>query len=157
MPEPREYLIVKNLQAALLGIVVAAGYHYSLATLAVKLDPNQKVEDLLGASAKRPFYILEVTPDEWVYHPSMLVTVTLPVTIHAIHDSDPLDDDSWLLVYQRLCADIEQAIGADIQRDGLAIDTRIETREFQSFGGSQVWAMVKTKIAVRRTYGNPNG
>jgi hypothetical protein len=157
MSEPTEFLIVQNLQAALQAISVAGGYHHDLAALAVKLDPNQDVEALLGEEKKRPFIVLELTPDEWTYAPSKMVGVQMPATIHFVNDSDPTDDDSWLREYLCLCADAEQALAVDISRGGRAVDTRIDSREFQSFGGAQVWAMVKTRILVRRQYGSPNG
>jgi hypothetical protein len=157
MSEPTELLIVQNLQAALQGISVAAGYHYDVASLAVKLDPNQRVEDLLGETAARPFYVLELTPDEWEYSPSKMVLVRMPATIHAVHVADTTDDAAWLQTYLRLCADVEQAIAVDISRGGRAIDTRITSRDFHSFGGGEVWARVQTTTSVRRNYGVPNG
>ena len=156
MTEPIEFLIVQNLQAALQAISVAGGYHHDVAALAVKLDPDQDVEALLGEQKKRPFLVIELTPDEWEYSPSKMVTLRLPAVIHFVNDSDPTNDSSWLQTYLRLCADVEQAIAVDIARGGRAIDTRVTTREFQSFGGGQVWAMVKATISVRRIYGAPN-
>lgn len=159
MAEPREYLIVQNLQAALLAITVAGGYHYDVAALAVKLDPNHGVEALIGPQKKRPFYVIELNPDAFAYSPSKLVTVTMPIRLHAVHDSDPTDDNSWLLTYLRLCADLEQAIAVDIQRGGLAIDTRIVSREFRVYDDDTalVWASAAIEIPVRRLYGTPNG
>ncbi len=157
MPEPIEYRIVQNLQAALLAISVAGGYHYDVAALAVKLDANQSVEDLIGDAALRPFYILEALPDQFVYQPASRVRIAMPVTVHAVHDSDATVDESWVRTYFRLCADIEQAVAVDITRGGLATDTRIAAREFRTFNGSQVWAMVKGSVNVPRVYGAPNG
>ena len=157
VPEPIEYRIVQNLQAALLAITVAGGYHYDVAALAVKMDANHAVTDLIGDSALRPFYILEVAPDALVYQPSNRVRVEMPVQIHAIHDSDVTVDEDWVKVYYRLCADIEKAIAVDITRGALATDTRVQTREFQTFNGAQVWATVKAEIRVPRLYGAPNG
>lgn len=156
MPEPREFLIVKNLQAALQGISVANGYHNDLAAIAVKLDPNVDVEFLLGEQKLRPFVVLELTPDEFAYSPSMMVDVRMPAIVHFVNDSDPEDDDSWLREFLRGCADVEQALTGDISRGGRAVDTRITSREFQSYGGGQVWAIVRTSILVRRSYGAPN-
>lgn len=156
MAESIEFQIVKDLQAALLGIAIAAGFHSDLQALAVKLDPDQNVEDLIGAEAKRPFVILELTPDEFTYQPALVTTITMPLTIHVVSDFDPTDDDSFLRTYLRGCADVEQAIAADVSRGGLAVDTRILSREFQKFEAAQVWAMVKTEVRVRRRYGAPN-
>jgi hypothetical protein len=157
MADPIEFRIVKNLQAALQAISIAGGYHYDLAALTVKLDPNQDVEALLTDETKRPFYVLELGTIASEYRPSMRTRITLPVTVHAVQDSDPASDDSWLKTYLNLCADAEQAIAQDISRGGLAVDTRVQAREFQAFGGRQVWAMVKAEILIERTYGLPNG
>jgi hypothetical protein len=157
VPEPTEFLVLQNLQAALQAISVAGGYHHDVGAFAVKLDPNVDVEALLGDQKLRPFFILELTPDAWEYSPSSMVVVRVPATIHAVNDADVTNDSAWIREYLRLCADVEQAIGGDISRGGRAIDTRITTREFRSYDGGQVWARVETRISVRRTYGAPNG
>lgn len=157
MPEPTEFLVVQNLRDALQGITVADGYHYDLAALAVKLDPNHGVEQLLGDEKKRPFAVIELTPDAFEYSPSLMVTVRMPMTIHLVHEANLEDDDNWLRTYLRLCADGERAIATDIQRGGRAIDTRILSREFESYGGSQVWAQLHVVAMVRRAYGSPDG
>jgi hypothetical protein len=157
MSEPTEFLIVQQLQAALLAISVATGYHHDLDALAVKLDPNQNVEALIGETALRPFIVLELTPDVFQYQAAMRTRLTLPITIHAIHDADTTDDEALLRTYLRLCADVEQALTQDISRGGRAVDTRILTRKLQALDGRQVWAMVDTEITVIRGYGVPNG
>lgn len=157
MADPIELRIVQNLQLALQGIAVAGGYHYDLAALAVKLDPNVDVEALIASQALRPFLILELAPDSFSYSASMMTSIELPATIHFVQDSDPTDDADWLRTYLQLCADAEQALAVDISRGGLAMDTRITSREYHAFGDSQVWALVKTVISVRRQYGRPNG
>lgn len=159
MSDPIEYRIVVSLKAALQTIAIAAGYHHDVGALAVKMDANHSVEDLIGDSKLRPFFILEVSPDVFAeYQPAKLVRIRMPVIIHAVHDSDVTVDEDWVQTYYELCADIEQAIAQDITRGGLATDTRILTREFATFNGAQVWAMAKTEIRVgRRVYGLPNG
>ena len=157
MPDPIEYQVVRSLQTALLAIAVVGGYHYDVAALAVKLDANSDVEQLVGESKLRPFYILEVSPDAFAYKPANRVDVTLPIVIHAIHDSDATVDEDWWRTYFRLCADAEQAITQDIRRGGLATDTRILSRQAQTFNGRQVWAMVTGEVRIPRVYGAPNG
>lgn len=157
MPDPIEYQVVRNLQAALKAIEVASGYHTNIPGFAIKLDPNSSIEDLVGTLKQRPFIILEVSPDAFAYEPAKLARLTLPATVHAIADVDLTIDESWTRVFYQLCADIEQAVAVDITRGGLAVDTRILSRRFQTFNGQQVWAMVDLQITVRRTYGLPNG
>jgi len=155
--EPLEFRIVQNLQAALRSISVANGYHHDFQALAVKLDPNQDVESLIGDEALRPFLILALSPDAYDYFPAEQIRLRMPFIIHAINNTDPKEDDSKLKSYLRLCADIEKAIAVDITRDALATDTRIFEREMHEFDGQQVWAMVKGEIREHRTYGAPNG
>lgn len=157
MPDPTEYQVVRSLQTALLAIAVASGYHYDVAALAVKLDANSDVESLVGDSPLRPFYVLEVLPDSFTYKPANRVDVVLPIAIHAIHGSDPTVDEDWWRTYFRLCADAEQALTQDLRRGGLATDTRILSRQAQTFNGSQVWAVLSGEVQIPRIYGAPNG
>ena len=158
--EPREYLILRNLQQALLAIAVASGYHYDVKALAVKLDPNHNVEDLIAPEGPRPFVILELRAERWVYYPANVMNLVLPWTIHWVHDSDPTIDEDRVRMFFRGCADVEAAIVPATGRGGLAIDTRIVNRELQKNGpddGSQVWAAIDLEIKLERTYGQPNG
>ena len=155
--QPLELRIAQNLQTALRSISIANGYHHDFAALAVKLDPNQDVESLIGAEALRPFLILALSPDVYDYFPAKQIRVLMPFVIHAVNNTDPKEDDSKMANYLRLCADVETAVAVDITRGNLVTDTRIFEREMHEFDGQQVWAMVKGEIRVHRTYGEPNG
>lgn len=158
MPEPSEYLIVRNLQTALLAIAVASGYHFGVAALTVKLDPNHDVESLIAPDGPRPFVIIEVKPDTWEYtHANRIARLVLPMTIHWVSDSDPTVDESRLQTYFQGCSDVERAIAKDISRGGLAIDTRILTRTYDTVvDGKQIWAQVHIEISTKRIYGQPD-
>jgi hypothetical protein len=157
VPEPITFRVVQNLQAALEAISIVGGYFHDVAQTAVKLDPNVNVETLIGDQRLRPFVIIEVGPEPFEYQPAKRLKQRIPIVIHAVHDSDPADDSSWLKTFTRLCADVEQAITKDISRGGVASDTRVVTTEFKSFDGQLVWAFVSIEIVVHRTYGAPNG
>ena len=159
MSEPLEFRIIQNLQTALRAISVANGYHHDIAAFAVKLDPDQDVESLIpGDEALRPFMILALSPDAYEYvEKPIRILLRMPFIIHVVHNTDPKVDDSKLLTYLRLCADVETAIAIDIERGALATDTRIFEREMHELAGQQVWAMVKGEIREHRTYGAPNG
>ena len=158
MNEPLEFRIIQNLQTALRAISVANGYHHDIAALAVKLDPDQDVESLIGDEALRPFLILALSPDAYEYvEKPVRILLRMPFIIHVINNTDPKEDDSKLQTYLRLCADVETAIAIDIERGDLATDTRIFEREMHELEGQQVWAMVKGEIREHRTYGAPNG
>lgn len=156
--DPREYQIIRNLQAALQAISVAGGYHFDVTAVAVKLDPNHKVEDLIAPDGPRPFIIVELTAERWQYFPASELKLVVPVTIHWVSDSVPTVDESRMQTYFKGCADVEQAIALDTGRGGLATDTRIVRRTFDTaVDGSQVWALLDAAITVNRTYGQPNG
>lgn len=158
MADPIEYRIVRNLQTALRGISSAGGYHHDVAALAVKLDANSSVEDLIGDSALRPFFILELPPDVFAeYQGAKRLRILMPFVVHAVTDSDATVDEDWVKTFYELCADVEQAMAVDITRGGLATDTRVLKREFQTYNGRQVWAMVNGEIRVPRVFGLPNG
>lgn len=155
--DPIEYQIVRNLQTALQAISVAGGYHFDVVATAVKLDPNHKVDDLIAPGGPRPFVILELTPERWTYFPASQLKLALPLTIHWVSDSTPTADDSRMQTYLKGCADIEQAMAVDVTRGGLAVDTRIVRRTFDTaVDGAQVWAMIDVVINLHRTYGSPN-
>ena len=159
MLEPTEYRILANLQAALQQITVGGGYHYDVHGTAVKLDPNQDVEALIEPGAPRPFIVIEVLAEDWDYFdkPDGLL-LSLPMTIHWVHDTSPDQDVSRMQTYFRGCADVEKAITVDRGRGGLATETLIRKRAFEAaVDGSQVWAMVDITIKLYRTYGQPNG
>lgn len=167
MPEPIEYRVFLDLQAALRQIAIHNGYFHDVAGTAVKLDPNQGVEELVNPDGLRPFIVIEKKPERWEYSGSQdevggvlrdQFLLTLPVVIHWINASDPTIDESRMQTFFRGCADIEQAIGMDRERGGLAVETRIVQRTYdEAFDSAQVWAMVEAEIKIYRTFGLPNG
>ena len=161
MSEPIEYRIVRNLQAALQGLTRAGGYHYDVPAVAVKLDPNHGVEELIGtpdAPGPRPFIVLEIVPEKFEYFPTGDIKLRMPFVVHWVSDSIPTDDESRLLTFYRGCADVEQAIAVDGSRGGLAADTRVGKRTFDTaVDGAQVWAQIEIEILQHRTFGRPNG
>lgn len=157
MPEPNEYLALVALQTALKAMAVADGYHFDVAGLAVKLDPDVDVASIVPPGGNRPFVILEVKPDSAEYQPAKQLRLTLPVTVHWIADSEPTDDASRLLTFFRGCADVERAIGGDITLGGTVTYTGIVRRTFDtSVDGAQVWAQIDVQLRVHRTYGAPD-
>lgn len=159
--EPREYLIVRNVQSALLAMTLAGGYHYSVQAAAVKLNPDVDVETLVGETAVRPFVLLEVLPDAWVIGGTSKnrAEIKMPVRIHWVNEFTEETDEARQLMYFRGIADVERAIVLDITRGNLAFDTRIVSRALHKDpegDGAQVWAMVDTIITVMREYGQPD-
>ncbi len=157
MPEPVDFLVVTNLQTALRAIAVASGYHYDVTSAAVKLDPNQAVEDLVRPDGLRPFVLLEPKPATWDYGFDRQVTRWVPLTIHWVHDADPTDDTSRLKTFYRGCADVEKAVAADLTRGGYGKDTQIVEQVYdEGRDGSQVWARTEVRVLLERQFGSPN-
>lgn len=170
MPEPIEYRIVRDLQAALQAMHIAAGYFYSLPAVGVKFDPNVDVELLTDVSqGVRPFALIQVAPETWAYSPASQLKLRMPVTVHWLHDAHPAEDvaigepmppsdEDRIQLFFRGCADVERAVAVDISRGGLATDTRIVKRTMNPEIDSQlVHAMVDLEILLHRTYGQPTG
>ena len=161
--DPIEFRIVKSLQAALKTISTASGYHYTVQGLAVKLDPEHKVEELIpGADPPfgppRPWMVLDVSASaSYGYFPSNQRRGDMPFTLHIIHDSDVVDDDAKLKTFFRLVADGEQALAVDIARGGLAVDTVITGRTMRDNEGQEVWAQLVGHVRYHSEYGKPNG
>lgn len=161
--DPIEFRIVQSIQTALKGIKTADGYHHTVKGWAVKLDPEHKVEDLIGGAndpigPPRPFIVLELpAAEEFQYFPSNQIRLAKPFVVHAINNSDPTEDDAKLRAFHRLCADVETAIAVDITRGGLAVDTRILGRQMREHDGQEIWAQVAVQVNLHRTYGAPNG
>lgn len=155
MPEPRDFRILQSLQAALQAISADDGYFHTVQSVAVKLDPNADVEDLIGQSAVRPFALLEIAHQPFTYQPSFRVSYDIDVKVHFVTDSDVTNDDSFLKTITRLWADVETAVTQDVTRGGDATDTRIGAPDFRSFDGGLAWAIVPLVIRVNRSYGAP--
>ncbi len=157
--EPREYQIVRNVQAALLSMTLAGGYHFSVQAAAVKLNADVDVDALVGETALRPFLILEVFPETWEYALHGVVALRLPLRVHWAHEIDEVTDEARMQMFFRGCADIERALAVDVSRGGLANDTRVISRQLHrrpDGDGAEVWAMVDLEIRTRRTYGQPD-
>lgn len=153
---PIEFAIILNLQTALQAIDKADGYHHTLNSASVKLDPNGAIEQLRQSSGVRPYVLVEFSEDAFDLgeKPDGL-RLELPLSVHWIHESDSADDASMLRKFFEGCADVEKAIMVDRDRGGRASDTRMTTRRF-NFEGSEVWAEIGVVIPLRRQYGEPN-
>lgn len=160
MSDPIEYTIVRHLQAALGAMTVAGGYHYAVAAVVVKLDPNHDVEALVPPDGPRPFVLIQLAPERWAYQKANRIGLGLAVLIHWVGEATLTADESRMLTYFRGCADVERAIAVDISRGGLAVDTKITKRtcdESPGNTGARVWAILDVEIPLYRTYGAPDG
>lgn len=156
MAESIEYQILLNMQTALSGITVANGFKHTIVSLAVKLDADAKVEEIIGGAGARPFIILDPQAKQRTYpeKPNGM-RVIWPITVHFVNDSDPKTDPAMLLTYSRMVEDAEKALAADSERGGLATDTLLGSDEKREYEGALVWALIPFQIIFRRTYGSP--
>jgi hypothetical protein len=156
-PEPEEYQMLLNLQAALLAMTVASGYYFDMPPGGVKLDANAEVEKLIGENQLRPFIVLDVLPETRTYSPAKRVELVTPVNVYWVHDPADPDDATRLQTYFRGRADVERAIAQDVSRGGLAIDTTIiDTAQSHGIADSSVVvAVIQVQLRRRRVYGSP--
>lgn len=155
MHEPRDYLAMVALQAALQAISVGGGYYYDVRGTFVKLDPDHGVEELIEATAARPLIFLELQPEQWEYTGAQSLKVRQPVLIHWISESRPDRDADPLQTFLRGCADVERAITRDLTLGGTVRDIKITGRLFNRDLGSEVWAIVNTVMVIHRVFGEP--
>jgi hypothetical protein len=154
LPEPNEYQMVLNLQAALLAIAVASGYYHDLSPTAVRLDANANIEELIGENQVRPFVLINVLPETRTYSPAMRVDIATPIEIHFVNEPPDPDDATRLREFFRARADIERAVTRDITRGGTAIDTKILDNSLEQVDGtSLVWTKTQLRVLSRRVYG----
>jgi hypothetical protein len=158
VPAPIDFLILTNLQQALQGISLGEGYHFDVRGTAVKMDPNQNVEELVELDdPMRPFIAIEVLPLVFEYQPARRVKVRRPLKVHWVKDSQAERDEDLLETFAKGCADVEKAIAVDITRGGYAIDTRISRATLnRDEDGSEVWVEIDAEVLLIRTYGEPN-
>ena len=159
MADPIEYDIVLDIQRALQAISVAGGYHHDVEKTAVSIDPQDHIEVLTGSRARTPFMIVEVSPGRSIrYFPGTQMLELIPVDITAAGNAQPLVATSRVQTFERLCADIEQALTVDVTRNGKATDTRVLEKQMgMMVGGQRVIAVVQIEVRLYRTYGKPNG
>lgn len=155
MSEPIEFQILSSIKTALLACTVAGGYYYDVAAGAVKIDPATDIEALLAPDGPRPFIGIEFDSAAKEYHPSNQLDIARKFKVFVVHDSDPADDDDFMRVYLRCCADVERAIRQDPSRGGLAIDTLVDDTNFNTQFAPKVWTEVDLTVTLERTNGAP--
>lgn len=159
MPEPIEHDIILDMQTALRAISIAGGYFHDVDSQAVSIDPADHLEILTGTLARTPFFIIEVSPARRMqYFPAKQLLEVIPIDITAASDAQQLDPSSRVNTFERLAADVEQALVVDITRGNRVSDTRIVDKQMGMMVGAQrVIAVVQTEVRLHREFGKPNG
>ena len=159
MPEPIEYDIVLDYQSTLRTISVVGGYFHDVDTNAVSIDPADHFEMMTGTLLYSPYILIEISsarPPK--YFPAMQMLEVLSVDITVVADAVQLVAASRYQTYERLAADVEQALVVDITRGGRVSDTKIVDRQMLwTAGGQRVVAAIQTEARLHREYGKPNG
>lgn len=152
---PRELALLQDLQAALRAIQTADGYGWDVTPSSVVLDADN-IFDKSGSQL--PFFIVEGSDEgEREFLPAGDLGDEFVAVITARVDAKGLDPDRRNTIGWHLHADIEKALTLDIERGGLAADTRLRKPQiFTSVSGDQpVIVVEKAVMKLFRDYGDP--
>lgn len=153
--DPRELQLLQSLQTALRAMTVAGGYLFTVKSTSVVLDADN-IFDV--SDTELPFFIVEPTDDgSRSFEPALQLEDEFVATITARYDAKGADPDRRNSLGLRLAGEIEKALTVDIERDGLAADTRLRKPQiFTSLSGEQPVIVVQ-RVAMKlfRTYGDP--
>lgn len=154
---PIALAIVQDLQTALRAIAVDAGDYATVAATAVKLDPDQSMEEFVRPIGPRPLVVIEAPQTAFEYRPASQVRCVLSSSIHWLDAVDVTDDTDRLQQFCRAASDVERAITRDVTRGGRVVDTRITTVTLnEAITASQVYAEIGIEMVLHRTYGEPD-
>jgi hypothetical protein len=153
--DPRELQLLQSLQSALRAMTVAGGYRFDVKTTSVVLDADN-IFDVPDTAL--PFFIVEPTDDgDRQFEPAMQLEDEFIATVTCRHDAKGLDPDRRNTLGLQLAGDLEKAFTVDVERGGLATDTRLRKPQiFTSVSGDQpVIVVVRVAMKLFRTYGDP--
>lgn len=148
--------VLKNLQTTLQGMSDANVYNFPVANAAqVTLDPTTQI--LTKGFPDLPFYIIEPTPDgDREFYQAEQIVENFRVNIIGRYDADSDDPITKAETWERIAADLETALEADMTRNGLACDTRCLTPQpFTGVGSNVVIVLQPVVIKIYRQYGRP--
>ncbi len=155
LTNPRELLLLLNVQTALRAISTAAGYGWTVRADSVALDVcnifDVPVEHL-------PFFIVEPTDDgQRTFEPAMQLEDEFVATLTCRVDAKGEGADRRNTIGLQLAADIEKALTLDVERGGLAADTRLRKPQIYSSASGEQTVIVVQRVVMKlfRTYGVP--
>jgi len=153
--DPRELRILLNIQAALWTLTEANGYGFTIRQGSVVLD----AENIFNVPETRlPFIILEATDaDDRTFEPALQLIDNFEWVMTCRVDAKGDDPNRRATLGHRLHADLERVLVLDIERGGLAADTRLRKPQiFTSMSGDQSVIVVQRGLChVHRTFGEP--
>lgn len=154
--DPVRLNILKNVQATLRAMSDSSVYHFPVANPEqVTLDPTTQI--LTKGFPDLPFYMIEPTPDgDREFYQAEQIVENLRLNIVGRYDADSDDPLSKAETWERMAADLETALEADMTRGGYACDTRCLTPQpFTGVGSNIVIVLQPVVIKIYRQYGRP--
>lgn len=161
--DPRELLLLQDIRTALLAIRTTNGYTlpdgtagtYGFDVKGVALDPIN-IFDV--SEAKCPFIICEPTDDgDRQFEPALGLEDTFIATLTCRVDVTGTDPSVRYTTGSRFAADLEIALTQDIERNGLACDTRLRKPSIYTSLSADLTVLVVQRVAIKlfRTFGDP--
>lgn len=163
MTEPLEYRAVLRLVENLRQIDPSRGFFSHVEDVAVKLDPDQSLEELIGVY---PAIVLMPGNDEtWQYEPGSQAIASIPwrlVWVASARTEEPsgsgLEDGGRMLAYWRACRDVLKVFIDDVTLGGLVTELRITNRAWnREIDGLDVHAVIDFTMRTRRDFTSPGG
>ena len=155
--DPVRQLILLNLQTTLQGMTDPASFHFPVPNAdAVTLDPTVAI--LTRGFPDLPFYMVEPTPDgKREFWQSEQITDDFTVNVIGRYDADSADPSSKMKIWEKLAADVEVALEADMTRGGHVSDTRCApVQPFTAVGSNIVIVVIPVVMKIYRRYGRPD-
>lgn len=155
LTNPRELLLLLDVATALRAMSIATGYGWDVKANSVVLDADNIFDK---ADTRLPFFIVEPSDDgNRTFEPAMQLDDDFVAVITARVDAKGDDPNRRNTIGLQLAADIEKALTVDIERNGLATDTRLRKPQiFTSMSGEQAVIVVqRISMKINRTYGVP--
>lgn len=158
MTETLLYNALLTLQTQLQTISEESGFYYSVQPDAVSLDPNDVVSVVTGRQVKSPFLMLEFPASRVTHGRSDQMLESIPLNVIGFVLADLADPLSRLKSYERLCADVEKAIHANVRLDDQVLDTRLVSKQMIPVPATQrVMALMQFEVRTYRFYGAASG
>ena len=159
MADPIALTVLENAASALRAIATGAGYHYTVKSTSVVLDP---IEILLVSPTECPFLVVHFAgPGKREFMPALRMKDELRLAVVGCVICDGpggVVADPKMAAWANLAADIEKALTVDATRGGNAIDTRLDQPDepMLGFGGqNRVIVVQPVRVILRRVYGQP--
>lgn len=151
--DPRRLRVLKNLQTTLQGMTDPADYHFPVTHPSqVSLDPTLGL--ITGQAGSDRLIVIEPSPDGGKeYYPAEQLTEDFTVNIASRAAADAANPVARAEAWERLIADLEKRLTLDLERGGLACDTRLlAAQPFMAVGSNLVGVVQPVVMKIYRAY-----